>query len=128
MDLVPDLFRILEIDRIDLEEREVTFAFLRSTDRTLDGITGLQREAADLRGGDVDVVRTRQIVGIGGTQEAEAVRSTSTTPSPMISISWLASIFRIANISSCLRMTLAFSTPTDSAKASRSVGVLFLSS
>src|SRR5690606_34402406 len=46
----------------------------------------------------------------------------------MISVSWSASFFRIANMSSCLRKTLAFSTSSDSAKAIRSVGLLFLSS
>ena len=33
MDLVADLFGILEIDRIDLEQSEIAFAFLRATDR-----------------------------------------------------------------------------------------------
>ena len=73
MDLVADLFRIVEIDRVDLEQREIALAFLRAADRALDGIAGLQREAADLRGRDVDVVGTRQIVGVGRAQEAEAV-------------------------------------------------------
>jgi hypothetical protein len=38
-----------------------------------------------------------------------------TTPSPTISVSWIASCFRMANISSCLRIVLAFSTPFSSA-------------
>ena len=46
----------------------------------------------------------------------------------MISTSCSASFLRIANISSCLRITLAFSTSSDSAKAIRSVGLLLLSS
>ncbi|MGO7793205.1 hypothetical protein ACC703_38445, partial [Rhizobium ruizarguesonis] len=29
----PDLFRIVEIDGVDLEQREIALAFLRSTDR-----------------------------------------------------------------------------------------------
>ena len=73
MDLVPDLFRIVEIDRVDLEQREIALAFLRAADRPFDRIAGLQREAPDLRGRDVDIVGTGQIVGVGGAQEAEAV-------------------------------------------------------
>src|SRR5512139_1499646 len=42
----------------------------------------------------------------------------------MISTSWVASCFRMANISSCLRMVLAFSTWCSSAKATSSGGVL----
>src|ERR1700746_1779334 len=41
----------------------------------------------------------------------------------MMSTSRLASCLRIANISSCLRMVLAFSTSSSSAKVSSSVGV-----
>ena len=73
MDLVADLLRIVEIDRVDLEQREIALAFLRAADRPFDRVAGLQREAADLRGRDVDVVRTGQIVGVGRAQEAEAV-------------------------------------------------------
>src|SRR5215510_9007280 len=46
----------------------------------------------------------------------------------MISVSLAASCFKMANISSCLRMALAFSTPASSAKLSSSVGVLTLRS
>ena len=41
----------------------------------------------------------------------------------MISVSLAASCLRMANICSCLRMELAFSTPTSSAKLKSSVGV-----
>src|SRR5262249_20850988 len=54
--------------------------------------------------------------------------STSTTPSPMMSTSLVASCLRMANISSCLRIVLAFSTWCSSAKASNSVGDLTLRS
>src|SRR5215475_4276170 len=46
----------------------------------------------------------------------------------MMSTSLVASCFRMANISSCLRMVLAFSTWCSSAKASNSVGDLTLRS
>lgn len=57
VNLVTDLFRIVKIDRVDFEKREITFAFLGSTDRPLDSIAGLQRETANLRGRNVDIVR-----------------------------------------------------------------------
>src|SRR3984885_5541019 len=53
---------------------------------------------------------------------------TSTTPSPIMSISWIASCLRMANISSCLRMVLAFSTPFSSANATSSAAVWALRS
>ena len=73
MDLVPDLFGIVEIDRIDLEQREIALALFRAADRPLDGIAGLQREAPDLRRRDVDIVRSGQIIGVCGAQEAKTV-------------------------------------------------------
>ena len=47
---------------------------------------------------------------------------------PMMSVFWLASCLRMANICSCLRMELALSTPISSAKLSSSVGVLLFKS
>ena len=73
VDLVADLFGIVEIDRVDLEQREIALALFRAADRSFDRIAGLQRKAPDLRRRNVDVVGTWQIVGIGGAQEAEAV-------------------------------------------------------
>src|SRR3954454_8915779 len=46
----------------------------------------------------------------------------------MMSVSWIASCFRMANISSCLRMVLAFSTPFSSANETSSAGVFDLRS
>src|SRR2546423_11557738 len=46
----------------------------------------------------------------------------------MMSVSLAASCLRMANISSCLRMALAFSTPVSSAKLKSSVGDLTLRS
>ena len=73
VDLVAGLVRVLEIDRVDLEEREVALAVLGAADLALDGVAGAQREAPDLRGRDVDVVGTGEVVGVGRAQEAEAV-------------------------------------------------------
>ena len=73
MDLVADFLRILEIDRIDLEQREIALAFLRAADQALDGVAGAQAEAADLRGRDVNIVGTGEIIRVGRAQKAEAV-------------------------------------------------------
>ena len=73
IDLVARLLRVFEIDRVDLEQREVALAFFRRADMAFDGVAGAQAEAADLRGRDVDVVRARQIVRFRRAQEAEAV-------------------------------------------------------
>src|SRR5262249_46759218 len=50
------------------------------------------------------------------------------TPVPIISVSLAASCLRMANISSCLLMALAFSTPASSAKLSSAGAVLTLQS
>ena len=74
IDLVAGLFGVFEIERIDLEQREVALAFLRAADVAVDGVAGAQAEAADLRGRDVDVVRAGQIIRLRRAQKAEAVR------------------------------------------------------
>ncbi len=73
MHLVADLLRVLEIDRVDLEQCEIAFAFLGSTDRPFHSIACFQRETADLRGRDVDIVRAREVIGVGRAQEAKAI-------------------------------------------------------
>ena len=68
-----DLLGILEIDRIDLEQREIAFALLGASDNALDRVAGAQTKFADLRGRNINVVRPGEIIGVGRTQEAEAV-------------------------------------------------------
>ena len=63
----------LEVDRLDLDQREVALALLRLPDLAADRVAGLQVELANLRGGDVDVVGTGQVVVVGRAEEAEAV-------------------------------------------------------
>ena len=67
-------FRRLEVDRFDLDQREVALAVLGRPDLAGDGVAGVEVELADLRRRHVDVVRPRQVVVIGGAQESEAVR------------------------------------------------------
>ena len=71
--LVARLVGRLEVDRLDLDQREVALAFLRRPDLARDGVAGLQVELADLRRRDVDVVGAGQVVVVGRAQEAEAV-------------------------------------------------------
>ncbi len=67
------LLRRLEVDLFNLQKREITLAFLRGADRSADRIASAETEAANLRRGNVYVVRTGQVVVIRGTEEAEAI-------------------------------------------------------
>ena len=71
--LLARLIGRLEVDRLDLDQREVALAFLRRPDLARHGVAGLQIELADLRRRHVDVVGARQVVVVGRAQEAEAV-------------------------------------------------------
>ena len=73
VDLVLGFLRVLEIERIDLEQRKIAFALLGAANVTLDGIAGAKAEAADLRRRDIDVIRSRQVVGVRRAQKSEAV-------------------------------------------------------
>ena len=72
-DLLAELVGILEVDRLDAQEGEVTFVFLGRPDLARDDRAGFQAEAADLAGRDVNVVRAGEVVVIGASQEAESV-------------------------------------------------------
>ena len=71
--LLARAFRRLEVDRLDLDQREVALAVLRRPDLARHGVAGVQVELADLRRRDVDVVGAGQVVVVGRAQEAEAV-------------------------------------------------------
>jgi hypothetical protein len=70
---VPRRLRLLEVDGLDLEQGEVALPFLRRTNLPGDGVARTQIEAANLGGGDVDVVGTGQVVLVRRPQEAEAI-------------------------------------------------------
>jgi hypothetical protein len=72
-DLVSGLFGRLEVDGLDLDEREVLLALVGRPDVPGDGVAGLEIELADLGGRDVDVVRAGQVVVVGGAEEAVTV-------------------------------------------------------
>ena len=73
VDLVAGLFRVLEIDRVAFQQREIALALLRAANDALDRVAGAQAEAADLGGRDIDVVGSGKIIGVGRAQEGEAV-------------------------------------------------------
>src|SRR6185312_1035960 len=73
IDAVAELVRLVEIDLVDLEQREIALAILGRTDLPFDGVAGPETEAADLARAHIDVVRARQVIGFGRAQEAEAV-------------------------------------------------------
>ena len=73
MNLMPDFFRVLEIDRINLKQREITLAFLGAADQAFHGVAGAQAETANLGRRDINVVGSSQVIRVGGSQETEAV-------------------------------------------------------
>ena len=70
--VLADLGR-LAVDLIHLDQREIAFAVLGDAHFAFDGVAGVQVEAADLRGRDVDVVRAGQVRSFRRAQETEAV-------------------------------------------------------
>src|SRR5258705_6926 len=60
----------LEVHRLHPQEREVPLAVLGRADLAGDRVAGAEVEPLDLRRRDVDVVRTREIVVVRGTEES----------------------------------------------------------
>ena len=65
--------RVASVDFGDLHQGEIFFAFLGRADYAVYYVTRLQAEELDLRLGHIDVVRRREVVVIGGAEEAVAV-------------------------------------------------------
>ena len=63
----------LEIDFIDLDQREIALAILGRADFAVHRIARAQRKAPDLGGGDVDIFRAGQVIGFRVAQKAETV-------------------------------------------------------
>ena len=64
----------LEVDRLDLDQREVPLALLGRPDLSRHRVAGVQVEPPDLGRRDVDVVRTGKIVVLRRSEETEALR------------------------------------------------------
>src|SRR5271154_6803652 len=67
-------FRVFKVDGFDLDQREVALAVLWRAHLAGYSVASAQIESADLRRGDVDVVRARQVIVFGRAQEAESIR------------------------------------------------------
>ena len=63
----------MEVDLVELDQREIALAVLRRADLAFDGVAGVQIETADLGRRDVDVVGACEVADVGRPQEAEAV-------------------------------------------------------
>ena len=72
-DLLGQLVRILVVDRLDAQQREVTLVLLGRANLARHRGAGPQAEAANLAGRDVNVVGAGQVVIVGAAEEAEAV-------------------------------------------------------
>ena len=66
-------FRIIEIDSLYPQQREILLVILRRADLTRNGIPRAQAEAFYLRVGHVDIVGTGQVVVARRAQEAKAL-------------------------------------------------------
>ncbi len=73
MDLVPSLFRVLEVDRVAFEQREIPFPLLRAADDALDRVSGSEPKPPDLRRRHVNIVWAWKIIGVGRSQEGKSV-------------------------------------------------------
>ncbi len=73
IDAMAQLVGFVEIDLVDLEQREIALAVLGRADLAFDGVAGAQPEAAHLARADIDIVGTGKIIGFRRAQEAEPV-------------------------------------------------------
>jgi hypothetical protein len=73
-DAVLGLVRIVAVDLLDLQQREVALALLGRADLAHDRVARAQVETLDLRRADVDVVGSVQVVPVLRAQEAVALR------------------------------------------------------
>ena len=73
VDAVADMAGFLEIDVRHLEQGEIPLPVLGRADFPFHRVPGAQAETPDLAWRDVDVVRSRQIIGLRRAQETEAV-------------------------------------------------------
>ncbi len=73
MRLILGFVRIFLVHRLDFKQSEKALFFLGRTNLAGHQIAGLQIEPPDLRRGNVNILRTRQIIETLRTQKSEAV-------------------------------------------------------
>src|SRR6185503_675806 len=69
--VVEENFLTRLIRRLEFDQREVALAFFRRTNLSAYRVAGAQVKLSNLRRGDINVVRTRQIVVLRRPEEAE---------------------------------------------------------
>ena len=72
-DFILGVFGGLVVNLVDFKQRKITLTVFGRANLARDCIAGTQVKAADLRGGDIDVIRTCQVRTIGRSQESKAV-------------------------------------------------------
>ena len=72
-DFLAQLVGVFKVDGLDAQQGEVALVLLGRPDLAGNDRPGLQSEAADLAGRDINVVGAGEIVVVGAAQEAEAV-------------------------------------------------------
>ena len=70
---IGDALRVLTIDRLDAEQREVSLRLLGRADLSLHHVAVSQAEPANLAGADVDVVGAWEVVVLRAAEEPEPV-------------------------------------------------------
>ena len=73
MYFVPGVFRLLEIDGVAFEEREIAFAFLGAANLALDGVAGSEAQAPNLRRRHIDIVWSWKVISVSRSEEREPV-------------------------------------------------------
>ena len=66
-------FGFVAVNRIEAHQREIAFIVFRYAHAAFDGVAGMQVEAADLVGRNVNIVGAGQLGSIGAAQETETV-------------------------------------------------------
>ena len=59
---MPNRIRFFEIDRLDLEKREIPLAILGRADLAFDRIAGAKPETPDLVWRDIDIIRPGKVI------------------------------------------------------------------
>ena len=72
-DFLGEVVRVVAVDRLDAQQGEVSFVFLRRANRAGHRVAVAEAEAANLARRDVDVVRAGKVVVVGAAEEAETV-------------------------------------------------------
>ena len=71
--LVLGVFRLVVVDVINFEQREIAFAFFRRADLAENGVAGVQVEPTNLTGRDINVIGAGEVGAIARTQETKAI-------------------------------------------------------